>query len=204
MTLREIFEGTSVTDRLLTLFNGLLVAVNIYLVIIIGSQLNVMHKDEQAWIYPQVVGTTNQTVNTPIKIQFNFPNVGKTPAKHFEIISRIEILDASQEPTFDYSNKLLNNWFYAGLAVPNHPVPGWVIAKRQVSGTQTTEEIAWTQTMLDEYNAGRLWLSAEGVLTYQDVFDVWHHVRFCYETFNRMQPTIPPGERACIEYNDGD
>lgn len=50
MRLKEFFGRSSLTDWLLAIFTGALVAAAIYQFIIMGGQLDVMRKDLRAWI----------------------------------------------------------------------------------------------------------------------------------------------------------
>jgi hypothetical protein len=86
----------SLTDWLLAAFNGLLL-------VIIGGQLGVMRKDRRAWVSPQFI-TSQFVPDKPIIVNMAFPNTGRTGARHLDGKMRIEILDAAQGPTFDYSN----------------------------------------------------------------------------------------------------
>jgi hypothetical protein len=211
MTLAEITKGVKLTDWLLTAFNLLLVGINIYVIIVLGKQLDVMRKDERAWISTQVLNSQND-VGKPIAVLSNFLNTGKTPAKHFKVKMKVEVLDSSTEPTFDFSNELLNNTVDDALVLPHPPpVPTGVTVLRQVPGTQTVEEVTLTQDMHDKYIAGQLWFAFEGKLSYEDVFGVGHWTNFCYANFYRGGPTGPPGiirppavTKKCEEYNDTD
>ena len=206
MALRELIERSSITDWLLTIFNGLLAFTTIYLVIITGDQRNVMRKDQRAWISPQVLGS-QLTVDKPIGADIGFLNSGKTPAKKVEVKMRIEIIDTTNGPTFDYSNTMLIDGFEASLMLPNpRPLPNPVLAIRQIAGTQTAEIINFTQDLSDKYNAGQVWFSIEGKMTYEDVFGAEHWMTFCFANLHNP-PSVrrtPEAIKKCTEYNNMD
>ena len=159
--------------------------------------------EQRAWIYPVVTHQTNVAINEKIIVEAMYQNTGKTPAKSFSVVTKIEILDASQSPTFDYSNSILNSWAFGGLEVPNQrPFRLNTWAKRQVSGTKTTEEIAWTQDMVNEFWDSRLWIAFEGNIVFLDSFGNWHTTTFCFISQNDNHPLSTEGMLKCMAYNN--
>jgi hypothetical protein len=81
-----------------------------------------------------------------------------------------------------------------------------VYGRRQIPGTQTTEEITFSPDFQAKYDANQLWFAVEGKLTYEDVFGVKHWFTFCLANVNSSNLTIPSPKSAekCIEYNDMD
>jgi hypothetical protein len=206
-----VWNACSVTDRAIALFTGVLAFVAIYQFIILDHQLAAMRMDQRAWIVPQ--GLSGQTLfDKPLFANISLSNNGKTPAKHFEAITKIEVLDAAAGPTFDYSNQLLNTWTVGNLISPNpggnlnsgNP-PISVTARRQIAGTQTTEFILLSTDLNTRMNAGKVWMAVEGEVGYEDVFGAKHWLTFCMAHF-QVPPgeATPPGAQKCAEYNNMD
>lgn len=169
------------------------------------SQLRAMRIDQRAWIYPTATG--GPTLDKPIVATINLPNTGKTPAKNFQATARVEILDADEGPTFDYSNPLLNTWTVGNLILPNSPAvwPIDIHAKRQISGTTSTEYILFTKDFSDRFAVNKMWFSVEGEVTYKDAFGKGHWIHFCYARYNfSSTERAPKGAKDCATYNDMD
>jgi len=201
---RDMWKLCSLTDRFIAIFTAVLAGASIYQFIILNGQLDVMKKDTRAWMEARVTGD-EPIINRQITVRVLPLNTGKTGAKDYRATMRIEVVDAGAEPTFDYSNPILNNWSEGNLVPPNQT---WnlaqVDAKRQVPGTQATEPIIFTEDLRDKYVTGKLWLSAEGEMKYRDVFGIQHWLHFCVAKVAPVATRTPEGVKKCAEYNGMD
>lgn len=178
---------------------------------------NEMREDERAWIFPKVVDYQVIPCKPPIAVPpksavivhcepimvtIDFPNTGKTPAKKFKVVARMEILNAADSPTFDYSNDLLVDGEDANLVTPSPANPKGMylyLAERSViPGTKTVKPIFLTPDLQSK------WFSVEGRLTYKDVFNTWHWLTFCFANYSVTPTDIPDGVEKCAQYNDMD
>jgi hypothetical protein len=122
----------------------------IYQFFILNGQLDVMQKDQRAWIY---IRQENQhiEVGKPILIDLLLQNAGRTPAKKLQATFKVEILNASDSPSFDYSDKKLNLGFEAHMVFPNNPAVRFGASPlSKIQGTQTVEQVVLTQTLADK------------------------------------------------------
>lgn len=191
MRVRELFQGTSITDRLLTLFNALLVGVNIYFVVIVGGQLGVMRTDERAWISARKIGADIE-IGKPIMIELAFQNTGKTLATNVHGRFRVEVLDAADSPSLHFSDKQLTFRIEPHVIFPNAPETTLGVSPlSRIPGTETVEKVTLSQDLADKYSLQQIWFAAEGTVYYDDVFGRTHWVDLCFDTFQQLPP-LPP------------
>jgi hypothetical protein len=209
MRLRErlhvLAERCSLTDWIIALFTFALAGSAIYQFIIMDGQLHVMQKDQRAWIIPAPIGP-QLSLDKPLIALLQYTNTGKTIGKKFTSTMRIEIMNAADGPTVDYSNPLLNSWLEGNLVVPNTPLQQRIDARRMATGTKT-EEIIFTQDLKEKYEEGLVWFSVEGIVTYNDIFGIRHWTQFCGVIASPPKdPFAPylPGITKCAQYNDTD
>jgi hypothetical protein len=201
-------RATRITARAtiwIALFTFFLAGAAIYQFIILNGQLNVMRKDQRAWMNPEIVSSQFLS-DKPIEVGIRFTNYGKTPARQVSIRMRMEILDSAEAPTFDYSNALLMDEIDDPLVLPNSPIPpAPLFALRQIAGTQTIQEISFNE-FSEAYNAGKVWFSTEGKISYSDVVGTQHWMTFCFAKVHTPESvsTSPIETRKCAQYNDMD
>ena len=62
-------------------------------------------QDQRAWIYVLLQGLPDMEIGKTIVQSLYIANTGKTPAKTFTAVLKLEILGENKSPRFDYSNK---------------------------------------------------------------------------------------------------
>src|ERR1035441_9152436 len=100
MGLREIAKRSSITDWCLAVFTLALVAVAIYQYIILRGQLDVMQKDQRAWL--AVGGDKDATFDpSTLHCPLAITDTGKTPALDVTADFYVEIVPNGYEPHFE-------------------------------------------------------------------------------------------------------
>jgi hypothetical protein len=103
MRLRELVKCSSPTDWLIAIFTFPLVLVAIYQYIILDGQLDVMRKDQRAWV--SIGGNRNVTFTVDPMLTTHIPltitNTGKTPAINVRADIYVEIVPNGAEPHFE-------------------------------------------------------------------------------------------------------
>jgi hypothetical protein len=166
-----------------------------------------MRLEQRAWM--TLSGTRNQIeIGKPIVMGFNLRNTGKTPAKRIYSVFRLEILNDSDEPTFDYSDKELTFWSIDNIEMPNEPTPEiGVTSLSRTPGINTPHAAILSQDLFDKYRNGQIWFATVGKISYEDAFGRTHWLNMCsYKTTARDQSLFssPVGAKACGKYNDTD
>ena len=173
-----------------------------------SSTLQIMRADQRAWINIQS-SSVLLVVGKPIVYPLIVANTGKTPARKIDGVFIVEVLDAGDIPSFDYSNELLRSGWKANALFPIPPtLMEGLVAVRQIPGTKTTEPVALSQELLDKYNNGKIWFAIQGKVTYEDVFGVSHWMNICHGQVhgdaNGFIQVPQLGIVRCAGYNDVD
>jgi hypothetical protein len=135
---------------------------------ILNGQLDVLQSEQRAWI--NIVNVQEYiTVGQPVITGIFFKNTGKTVAKNATGHFRAEILNATDEPTFDYSNHHLTASWGGHAAFPDAPMSLGVSALSEIPGNPTPQQIIWTQELADKYKNGQIWVATEGIISYDDI-----------------------------------
>jgi hypothetical protein len=194
-------KSASFTDRCIAVFTFVLAAAAIYQFIIMGGQLDVMRKDQRAWIQVTLEGSVATVANTTPSISIVLGNTGKTPATHVVGDFYIEIVPNGQDPRFEAS--ILHTTMTSGAIFPNAPQETTVVRARPKVGGNSDEGEGdpLTENEMASLNDGKSWIAIYGRVAYQDVFHSNHWINFC-----SWQPPKPGiySARKCTAYNNVD
>jgi hypothetical protein len=200
--LRELWKQCSLTDRIIAVFTAVLAAAAIYQFIILDDQLDVMRKDQRAWMDVQEVGFQNE-VGKPIAITMAFRNTGKTPAMNVYMVFKLEMLNIADGPTFDYSNKHLVSEV-SGTFFPNTPPLRLGLSPLIAGpGTDDVQGTVLTQDVADKFKNGQIWYAAHGRVSYEDIFGGKHWMTRCFLEYNKVINAItsaPLSAKPCANY----
>jgi hypothetical protein len=169
-----------------------------------GSQLDVMRKDQRAWIAVDVKDHPNIAIGQPLSVELNTKNTGKTPATRVAGTAYIELVPNGSNPHFESTHIPRAQWF-AGVLPPNssanpqdfYRTAGVVVDER--SGLLPPDLLTESEkTALDSHHA---WIAIHGLVEYDDTFKITHWIRFCY-------PAVTAAGTfqyaACTKYNSVD
>lgn len=193
------------TDWCIAAFTCGLFVASIYQFIILNGQLDVMRKDQRAWITLEEAGR-QLNVGQPIAFRFFLHNTGKTPARDLDATFRMEILDVGGQPTFTYPDKFIT-YIHTNAQFPNDRTTLGITSLIPVPGTETIQPTMFTQDLGDKWNNRQIWFAVYGVITYIDIFGKTHWDRKCEVFFNVRSDVVastPGGARKCVQYNDFD
>jgi len=200
-----IFTGViTVTGIIYTIFAGLQWSV-------IGSQLDVMRKDQRAWIEASGVSAasgTGVTINImagqPASYPIKFINTGKTPARNIDASIFVNILNDAEDPPLANVESLVEhngttaygvNKISAGIVFPNRDFGHSVIVLDEHGGPQNA-----TEREVEALRNGTAYVAVYGIVTYDDVFKIHHWTRFC--TWVALSGS--PRALRCTQYNSVD
>lgn len=163
-----------------------------------------MRYDERAWIFPIYHPTPPLLrLNEPIGTILYFPNTGRTPAEHVKMTAKIEVLDTTQSPTFDYSESFTGDHPLITPGEREAPAQFIVEARRRTS--TGLESVVFDKNLSGKWYAEQLWVTIEGKLTYDDIFGHSHWLHFCYANhLPRAFMTETAPIKKCVEYNAAD
>lgn len=162
------------------------------------KQNEVMQKDLRAWL---IVGESGPTIGVgkPIANQMAFINKGKTPASDVFGDFYIEIVKNGETPQFEA--KIPHNTIFMGSLIPNWETPKPTTRQhRRADGIM--EDSPLTETELQNLTEGKTWIATHGMISYRDVFEVQHWVKFCF--WKGLKPQTEYTSGSCVAYNSSD
>lgn len=166
-----------------------------------GGQLDVMRKDQRAWISVEEKQDPTFSASAPLVAILNVKNTGKTPASLIYGKAWIELVPNLSQPHFEVKELGHLEWF-SGMIAPN------AIHEREVARTDVKpgstgipSPLNLTEDEMASINESRAWVAVHGIVQYEDVFKTKHWARFCYPSAHQ------PGSfsyGSCISYNQVD
>jgi hypothetical protein len=190
---------SSFTDWCIAAFTLVLAAAAIYQFIIMDGQLNVMRKDQRAWITVTTPTTEPAAVpGGPLSTTVTVTNTGKTPANNIAGNYYVEVVSNGDDPHFETTTP--HTMSSTGVLIPNHP-RDHLVTRKQARSNGDIEDAPFTEREKIALDNGSAWIAIHGIVFYEDVFKTKHWVRFCYWT------TSKPGlytSRGCTAYNSID
>jgi uncharacterized repeat protein (TIGR01451 family) len=202
-------QESSITDWCIAVFTLVLAGASIYQFVVIGRQLDVMRKDQRAWLkvgaQPDTFGAEtahwNITTGQPVTYPLQVINVGKTPARNVVMNIFMDIVDSSQEPPLDRVEGAKAGSPYpfaritAGIVFPNSNFKQLVVRPMKGDGP-----LVATDSEVSAIRDGKAYLAVYGIITYDDVFKTHHWTRFCeWDGLNGTFHT-----ERCTKYNNVD
>jgi hypothetical protein len=201
MGLKERIKASSTTDWLLVFFNSVLAVVTICQFVIIGNQLDVMRRDERAWITVKIKSDT--TIQPIPSGKITITNVGKTPALHLDSVFWIEVIPNGQEPHFGGAVGMPNETFTAGAVIPQDPVDFQLTRQKSNPSGGSLEDYALSDAEKKSLELGDAWLAIYGVARYQDVFGSSHWTQVCVWS-SYLKAFHIYSARSCSDFNSVD
>jgi len=160
------------------------------------------HLEERAWII-EITDTVPLADGKPISVPIQFKNTGKTPAKKFQGHVVVTVLDAGQEPWFDYTSKTVPRTFMEiGTIFPNAPLDLSFKAGKRQGGEKKVIDV--TPSIREQITRGDLYILVYGNITYDDIFGASHWMKFCQFNGGHLDISTPKTYKKCSDYNDTD
>lgn len=158
----------------------------------IKATQDAMRLEQRAWVAASgIVGTP--AAGQQFIVQFMAVNSGRTFAKHFAMVSTVEIAKPGTKLFFDKTEGASYN--SVSILSPN----AVYTAKSTVTGEGSSPVLPNpTQSDIDKIKTGEIEISAFGRMDYIDIFKVPHWSVFCY----RLQRDL--SWASCDEHNDAD
>ena len=151
-----------------------------------------MRLEQRAWVSAaQITGIP--MIDQPFVTKVTAINSGRTFAKHFKMVSMVQIGPAGMKPDFDKEGGQV--YKSLSLLVPNAPY----IATNTVTGEGSTPLLPNPKKVdIDRFKHGQSTVFAFGRMDYDDIFGKHHWSIFCYQ----LSPDIV--WNACGMHNDAD
>jgi hypothetical protein len=162
-----------------------------------NGQLDVMRKEQRAWLSVRQVTGTRIALNTAPSTAIVLGNTGKSPALALVCHVYVEIIPNGTSPHFDA--EIVHNIMISGVMMPGSSEEMAAIRRRYKPSSQgETEDFPLTAREKVALQDGKSWIAVHGTVSYSDVFRVGHWTRFC------MHAALKEGmyqDRACTAYN---
>jgi hypothetical protein len=142
--------------------------------------------EQRAWVGVEGINGDIQP-NKPYSVLVGFRNSGKTPAKQVSLRMQFNPVRQGQALKFTYSEPISSK----GFVPPNGTFSS---AELSPSGGDPVRE-----SEIELIKTGKLRAYLYGVVTYEDIFNRSHWMRFCY-----FIGADAKSYKACNEYNDTD
>jgi hypothetical protein len=195
-------NSSSLTDWCIAFFTFVLGAAAIYQFIIMDRQLDVMRKDQRAWIAVNVQGDPRFVIDAAPSAPLTITDTGKTPATQIVGDFYVELIPEGQNPHFEA--QIPHFKMFSGIAIPNAP-QSVVVSRQKLRPGGNPAESEGDPLTEDEKTAldsGRLWRAVHGTVWYDDVFGTRHWIRFCFWTGLIVGKSYSSG--GCVAYNATD
>jgi len=175
---------SSFTDWCITAFTLALAVTGIYQYTVINRQLDVMRKDERAWVeflpLPDKPGSDITSVHLdpgqPMTYPLGIKNTGKTPARNMVTKIYLDIVDASQEPPLE---RVVTDTYERGVITAGIVFPDGDIKQPIVRPTENGKPRLTTDSEVNAVREAKAYIAIYGIITYDDVFGVHHWTKFC-------------------------
>ena len=193
-------KSSSFTDWCIASFTFVLAAAAIYQFVIMDWQLDVMRKDQRAWITVAQRGDPTIAVGAVPSSSLTITDTGKTPATQIVGHFYVEIVPNGDNPHFEAQT--MHTTMISGIAIPN--APQVIAASRRTSKIGKPDEGEALPLTTDEKTSlddGKSWIAVHGIVWYDDVFKTRHWIKFCFWTDLKLGDY---GSRSCVAYNSSD
>jgi len=198
------------SNAIVAIFSGLLFIATTVYAVFAGLQWYItreaMQRDQRALVVIRSI-STDLDINKAIVHNFVIENTGRTPARNVHAVFRMEILNYTDDPSFDLSNRADVGSARGALVVPNDPITSGISPLSKVPGTELVQGRIMTDDLHKKYIENKIWLAVVFRMSYQDIFGTHHWLDRCQSVFN-MEPaslvSSPSGAAACTDYNKTD
>jgi hypothetical protein len=183
-------------------FSFALAGAAIYQFFILNSQLDVLRKDQRAWINVMVSKSKLAVGDERLHVtSVTITNTGKTPAMNVVGHLLVEVVSNGSQPHF--TGGIPHVGYIAGALIPNDPQESEIRRLRFKSGhSGEVEESPLTPEERLALSDGRAWLATYGRIEYDDVFKKSHWTQFC--GWGQFNPSVQYSSQECTEYNNVD
>jgi hypothetical protein len=181
-------------------FTCVLTAVAIYQFYITDSQLDVMRKEERAWLVVVPKGTVAFPLNVAPQADVIITNTGKSSATRIMESFYVQIVPNGK--AIDFEAQVPHSGLYNGLAIPNTPQELTILRQRTRVGHPDINEP--DPVTLEEQTAianGKSWIAVHGIVRYRDIFGQDHWIKYC--GWSGAKPGAYDSG-TCTEYNSTD
>jgi hypothetical protein len=172
-------SNSSFTDWCIAAFTAVLAAAAIYQFIITDRQLDVMRKDERAWVVISSPALKEVALKVGVAptLPITITNTGKTSATDLYGQFYVELVPNCAAPHFESTDTYIRT--STGLLLPNAPVPIDVERKR-LGANKSVEPNPITDAENIAYTNGNAWIAEHGFVQYRDVFGVQRWTKYCF------------------------
>jgi hypothetical protein len=191
---------SSFTDWCVAAFTCVLAFAAIYQFIIMGGQLDVMRKDQRAWIAIAQKSGTTIAVNTAPFTSISISNTGKTPATGMVGNFYVEVVPKGESPHFEA--QIMHTTMISNVVLPNAPQEVTVVRRMGVKPDEAADNPI-TENEKASLNDGKAWIAVHGIVWYDDIFHRDRHwIKFCF--WSDLKPGGVYSSRGCAIYNSVD
>jgi hypothetical protein len=196
-------NSSSFTDWCITAFTLALAVAATYQFIILGRQLDVMKREQRAWISVARQGAFTVATTVVPSTSLSITNTGKSPATHIVAHFFVEVVANGKCPHLE-SQTIFHNIMTEGIAIPNAPEVVTASRRKQKPGGKPDEGEGdpLTEAEVTSLNGGQSWIAVHGIIWYDDIFKTEHWVKFCF--WKGFKPGGIFSSRNCTEYNSVD
>jgi hypothetical protein len=156
-----------------------------------------MRQDQRAWL---VITYEQATLKdgAPIGQLFYYTNKGKTPAKRISAQFIMRIVHDSDDPAFDYPDKVVTRSRINVLFPPLREGVGILLYGKY------PETVVYGNDIKRQFLNGDIAFMVYGEIEYDDIFKAHHWVHYCTFTAATIPTSRPLVGKKCSEYNDTD
>jgi hypothetical protein len=197
---------TTFADSLLILFTAALTGASLYQFLILRGQLDVMRKDQRAWV-AAVTGVpetppsgTGKLLRIPVEIK----NTGKTSARDVKVEVIARIVKNGDDARCEYGNQVPGTSRGTKVFLPNAPRTFYGVI---LSAPATEKTLAQPRVVspdeIQQLIDGREFFVVYGRVSYRDIFNQQHWTHFCSWGGLGTKPAMF-SSGSCFAYNEID
>jgi hypothetical protein len=212
-TLRRIGSGiwswvkvTTFADSLLILFTAALTGASLYQFLILRGQLDVMRKDQRAWVaaVTGVPETPSSGTGRLLKIPIEIKNTGKTSARDVKVEVVARIVKNGDDPHCEYGNQVVGTSRATKVFLPNAPrtLYGVILSAPPNEKTPAQARVV-SPDEIQQLTDGREFFIVYGRVSYRDIFNQQHWTHFCSWGSLSTKPAMF-SSASCWAYNEID
>jgi hypothetical protein len=199
---------TRFAEGVIALFTGVLTVASIFQFVILRGQLDVMQKDQRAWV-AAVTGTPETPESGAgklLRVPVEITNTGKSAARDVKVDVIARIVKNGEQPNCEYGKQVPGIHRSTKVFVPTPNSPHLMYAQI-LSATDTEKAVAQPKVIsadeIQQLTDGREFFVVYGRVSYKDIFNHQHWVHFCsWGTLSAKPVMLTSGN--CAGYNEVD
>jgi hypothetical protein len=200
-------RDTTFADGVVALFTAALFLASAYQFIILNGQLDVMRKDQRAWItaVPGIPETPENGDGKTLRVPITLTNTGKSSARDVEVRVIVSTVKNGDQPKCEYGKQILETRRTVNVFQPNAPR---TINAAILSAAETDKSTAQPGIVspdeIQRLTDGSDFFVIYGQVNYKDLFRKEHWVHFCsFGNLNESKIMMVTA-KTCADYNDLD